>query len=418
MLVFGTRPEAIKMAPLVKEFQKDTANFKTIVCVTGQHREMLDQVLKIFEITPDYDLNIMKQGQDLYDVTARVLTGMRDVFKECKPDVVLVHGDTTTSTAAALAAFYQQIPVGHVEAGLRTRNIYSPWPEEMNRQITGRIATYNFSPTPLSEQNLKEEKAHGQIFVTGNTVIDALHMVVDKLNSDPALAAEQEKVLKIAGYDVTRLSKGQELENLRIGDTQQETNQMNEKIFSNSQIRDRKKKLVLITGHRRENFGDGFIRMVTAMKDLSEKYLDVDFVYPMHLNPNVRKPIHEVFGEDLTRPNFFFIEPLQYLEFVYLMEKSTIVLTDSGGIQEEAPGLGKPVLVMRDTTERPEALDAGTVKLVGTNYEKIISEVSRLLEDEDYYNTMSHAVNPYGDGRACSRIVRALKDEEVERYGT
>ena len=406
------------MAPLVKEFQKDTANFKTIVCVTGQHREMLDQVLKIFEITPDYDLNIMKQGQDLYDVTARVLTGMRDVFKECKPDVVLVHGDTTTSTAAALAAFYQQIPVGHVEAGLRTRNIYSPWPEEMNRQITGRIATYNFSPTPLSEQNLKEEKAHGQIFVTGNTVIDALHMVVDKLNSDPALAAEQEKVLKIAGYDVTRLSKGQELENLRIGDTQQETNQMNEKIFSNSQIRDRKKKLVLITGHRRENFGDGFIRMVTAMKDLSEKYLDVDFVYPMHLNPNVRKPIHEVFGEDLTRPNFFFIEPLQYLEFVYLMEKSTIVLTDSGGIQEEAPGLGKPVLVMRDTTERPEALDAGTVKLVGTNYEKIISEVSRLLEDEDYYNTMSHAVNPYGDGRACSRIVRALKDEEVERYGT
>ena len=418
MLVFGTRPEAIKMAPLVKEFQKDTANFKTIVCVTGQHREMLDQVLKIFEITPDYDLNIMKQGQDLYDVTARVLTGMRDVFKECKPDVVLVHGDTTTSTAAALAAFYQQIPVGHVEAGLRTRNIYSPWPEEMNRQITGRIATYNFSPTPLSEQNLKEEKAHGQIFVTGNTVIDALHMVVDKLNSDPALAAEQEKVLKIAGYDVTRLSKGQELENLRIGDTQQETNNLNEKIFSNSQIRDRKKKLVLITGHRRENFGDGFIRMVTAMKDLSEKYLDVDFVYPMHLNPNVRKPIHEVFGEDLTRPNFFFIEPLQYLEFVYLMEKSTIVLTDSGGIQEEAPGLGKPVLVMRDTTERPEALDAGTVKLVGTNYEKIISEVSRLLEDEDYYNTMSHAVNPYGDGRACSRIVRALKDEEVERYGT
>ncbi len=385
MLVFGTRPEAIKMAPLVKEFQKDTENFKTVVCVTGQHREMLDQVLKIFEITPDYDLNIMKQGQDLYDVTARVLTGMRDVFKECKPDVVLVHGDTTTSTAAALAAFYQQIPVGHVEAGLRTHNIYSPWPEEMNRQITGRIATYNFSPTPLSEQNLKEEKAQGQIFVTGNTVIDALHMVVDKLKNDKALADEQIKVLANAGYDVTRLDGG--------------------------------KKLVLITGHRRENFGDGFIRMVTAMKDLSEKYPDVDFVYPMHLNPNVRKPIYEVFGEDLTRPNFFFIEPLQYLEFVYLMEKSTVVLTDSGGIQEEAPGLGKPVLVMRDTTERPEALSSGTVHLVGTDYDKIFNEVSTLLDDPIAYEKMSKAVNPYGDGKACSRIVRALKGEEVERYG-
>ena len=384
MLVFGTRPEAIKMAPLVKEFQKDTENFKTVVCVTGQHREMLDQVLKIFEITPDYDLNIMKQGQDLYDVTARVLTGMRDVFKECKPDVVLVHGDTTTSTAAALAAFYQQIPVGHVEAGLRTHNIYSPWPEEMNRQITGRIATYNFSPTPLSEQNLKEEKAQGQIFVTGNTVIDALHMVVDKLKNDKALADEQIKVLANAGYDVTRLDGG--------------------------------KKLVLITGHRRENFGDGFIRMVTAMKDLSEKYPDVDFVYPMHLNPNVRKPIHEVFGEDLTRPNFFFIEPLQYLEFVYLMEKSTVVLTDSGGIQEEAPGLGKPVLVMRDTTERPEALSSGTVHLVGTDYDKIFNEVSTLLDDPVAYEKMSKAVNPYGDGRACSRIVRALKGETVDRY--
>lgn len=417
MLVFGTRPEAIKMAPLVKEFQKDTENFRTIVCVTGQHREMLDQVLKIFEITPDYDLNIMKQGQDLYDVTARVLTGMRDVFKECKPDVVLVHGDTTTSTAAALAAFYQQIPVGHVEAGLRTHNIYSPWPEEMNRQITGRIAAYNFSPTPLSEQNLKEEKAHGQIFVTGNTVIDALHMVVDKLNNDPELAAEQVEVLKNAGYDVTRLFNGQELENLRIDDSQQETKQTNEKEFSNSQILDRKKKLVLITGHRRENFGDGFIRMVTAMKDLSEKYPDVDFVYPMHLNPNVRKPIHEVFGEDLTRPNFFFIEPLQYLEFVYLMEKSTVVLTDSGGIQEEAPGLGKPVLVMRDTTERPEALASGTVHLVGTDYDKIFNEVSTLLDDPIAYEKMSKAVNPYGDGRACSRIVRALKGESVERYG-
>ena len=377
MLVFGTRPEAIKMCPLVKEFQKYPTEFETIVCVTGQHREMLDQVLTIFDVKPDFDLNIMKQGQDLYDVTARVLTGMRDVFKECKPDVVLVHGDTTTSTAAALAAFYQQIPVGHVEAGLRTHNIYSPWPEEMNRQITGRIATYNFSPTPLSESNLKEEKAHGEIFVTGNTVIDALHMVVDKLKNDATLAKEQEKVLADAGYDVTRLAGG--------------------------------KKLVLITGHRRENFGEGFISMVTAMKDLSEKYPEVDFVYPMHLNPNVRKPIHEVFGEDLTRPNFFFIEPLQYLEFVYLMEKSTVVLTDSGGIQEEAPGLGKPVLVMRDTTERPEALKSGTVHLVGTNHDLIVSEVSTLLDDAAAYEKMSKAVNPYGDGLACGRIVDALR---------
>ena len=379
MLVFGTRPEAIKMAPLVKEFQKYPEVFKTIVCVTGQHREMLDQVLKIFEIMPDYDLNIMKQGQDLYDVTSRVLTGMKDVFKACKPDVVLVHGDTTTSTASALAAFYQQIPVGHVEAGLRTHNIYSPWPEEMNRQITGRIATYNFSPTPLSEQNLIEEKVHGQIFVTGNTVIDALHMVVDKLKNNKALADEQAQVLKDAGYDVTRLNNG--------------------------------KRLVLITGHRRENFGDGFISMVTAMKDLSEKYPEVDFVYPMHLNPNVRRPIHEVFGENLTTyKNFFFIEPLQYLEFVYLMEKSTIVLTDSGGIQEEAPGLGKPVLVMRDTTERPEALENGTVHLVGTNHDLIVSEVSTLLDDPFAYDKMSKAVNPYGDGNACVRIVDVFKE--------
>ena len=378
MLVFGTRPEAIKMCPLVKEFQKDTKNFETIVCVTGQHREMLDQVLTIFDVKPDYDLNIMKQGQDLTDVTARVLTGLRDVFKECRPDVVLVHGDTTTSTAGALAAFYAQIPVGHVEAGLRTHNIYSPWPEEMNRQITGRIATYNFSPTPLSEKNLLEEKVHGKTVVTGNTVIDALHMVVEKLKNDLALAKEQEKILAKAGYDVNRLNDG--------------------------------KKLVLITGHRRENFGEGFIRMVTAMKNLSEKYPDVDFVYPMHLNPNVRKPIHEVFGEDLTRPNFFFIEPLQYLEFVYLMEKSTIVLTDSGGIQEEAPGLGKPVLVMRDTTERPEALASGTVHLVGTDYDKIFNEVSTLLEDDTAYEKMSKAVNPYGDGKACGRIVNALRN--------
>lgn len=372
------------MCPLVKEFQKRADEFETIVCVTGQHREMLDQVLKIFDVTPDYDLNIMKQGQDLTDVTARVLTGLRDVFKECRPDVVLVHGDTTTSTAGALAAFYAQIPVGHVEAGLRTHNLYSPWPEEMNRQVTGRIATYNFSPTPLSESNLKAENALGQIFVTGNTVIDALHMVVDKLQSDAALAAEQDKVLMGAGYDVTRLANG--------------------------------KKLVLITGHRRENFGDGFIRMVTAMKDLSEKYTDVDFVYPMHLNPNVRKPIHEVFGEDLTRPNFFFIEPLQYLEFVYLMNKANIVLTDSGGIQEEAPGLGKPVLVMRDTTERPEALASGTVHLVGTDYDKIVTEVSTLLDDPKAYESMSKAVNPYGDGQACRRIADALAGKETDRY--
>lgn len=378
MLVFGTRPEAIKMAPLVKEFQKYPETFKTVVCVTGQHRQMLDQVLQLFEITPDYDLNIMKQGQDLYDVTARVLTGMRDVLKEAQPDVVLVHGDTTTSTAAALAAFYQQIPVGHVEAGLRTHNIYSPWPEEMNRQITGRIATYNFAPTPLSKANLlRESVAEESIAVTGNTVIDALHLVVGKLNKDTELAKEQDAILLGAGYDVNRLANG--------------------------------KKLVLITGHRRENFGDGFIRMVTAMKDLSEKYPEVDFVYPMHLNPNVRRPIHEVFGEDLTRPNFFFIEPLQYLEFVHLMSKSTIVLTDSGGIQEEAPGLGKPVLVMRDTTERPEALEAGTVKLVGTDYNKIVSEVSLLLDDTAYYDNMSKAVNPYGDGLACGRIVERLK---------
>lgn len=384
MLVFGTRPEAIKMCPLVKELQNRSNEFETIVCVTGQHREMLDQVLTIFDVKPDYDLNIMKQGQDLTDVTARVLTGLRDVFKECRPDVVLVHGDTTTSTAGALAAFYAQIPVGHVEAGLRTHNIYSPWPEEMNRQITGRIATYNYSPTPLSEINLLEEKAHGNIYVTGNTVIDALHMVVDKLQSNEALSKEQDYVLANAGYDVTRLAKG--------------------------------KKLVLITGHRRENFGDGFISMVTAMKDLSEKYSEVDFVYPMHLNPNVRKSIHEVFGEDLTRPNFFFIEPLQYLEFVYLMNKANIVLTDSGGIQEEAPGLGKPVLVMRETTERPEALSSGTVHLVGTDYDKIMNEVSTLLDDVKAYESMSKAVNPYGDGQACRRIADVLAGNETDRY--
>lgn len=387
MLVFGTRPEAIKMAPLVKEFQKNPESFETIVCVTGQHRQMLDQVLKIFDITPDYDLNIMKQGQDLYDVTSRVLIGMRDVLKETHPDVVLVHGDTTTSTAAALAAFYQQIPVGHVEAGLRTYNIYSPWPEEMNRQITSRIATYNFAPTPLSKQNLlREAVAEDSITVTGNTVIDALYWVVDKIKNDQNLNSELEDSLMKAGYDINRLSCHSE------------------------RSEESSRKLVLITGHRRENFGEGFINMCTAIKDLTEKYPDVDFVYPMHLNPNVRKPIHEVFGEDLSNlSNMFFIEPLEYLSFVYLMEKSTIVLTDSGGIQEEAPGLGKPVLVMRDTTERPEALDAGTVKLVGTDYDKIINEVSHLLDDEKSYEKMSMAVNPYGDGLACERIVEKLR---------
>ena len=378
MLVFGTRPEAIKMAPLVNELQKHPETFQTIVCVTGQHREMLDQVLHLFDIKPDYDLNIMKQGQDLYDVTSRVLLGMRDVLKEANPDVVLVHGDTTTSTASALAAFYQQIPVGHVEAGLRTHDIYSPWPEEMNRLITGRIATYHFSPTALSKQNLLDEGINEEaITVTGNTVIDALYMVVDKIKSDKQLGEELETLLRESGYDVNRLNGT--------------------------------RKLVLITGHRRENFGEGFISMCRAIKALTEKYSNVDFVYPMHLNPNVRKPIHEVFGEDLSDlDNMFFIEPLEYLSFVYLMEKSTIVLTDSGGIQEEAPGLGKPVLVMRDTTERPEALEAGTVKLVGTDYDKIVNEVSALLDDREYYDKMSKAVNPYGDGLACHMICNLL----------
>lgn len=378
MLVFGTRPEAIKMAPLVKEFQKYQKEFQTIVCVTGQHREMLDQVLRIFDIIPDYDLDIMKQGQDLYDVTTRVLNGMRDVLKEVQPDIVLVHGDTTTSTASALAAFYQQIPVGHVEAGLRTHNIYSPWPEEMNRLITGRIASYHFSPTQLSRQNLLDEGIKDSaITVTGNTVIDALYMVVDKIKGSRELDKELKSILISSGYDIDRLLDG--------------------------------KKLVLITGHRRENFGDGFISMCQAIKVLTLRYPEVDFVYPMHLNPNVRKPIHEVFGDNLSKlANMFFIEPLEYLSFVYLMEKSTIVLTDSGGIQEEAPGLGKPVLVMRDTTERPEALEAGTVKLVGTNYDIIINEVSALLDNVAYYEEMSKAVNPYGDGSACDRIIKKI----------
>ena len=393
MLVFGTRPEAIKVAPLVKEFQKNSDRFETIVCVTGQHREMLDQVLHLFEIKPDYDLNIMKQGQDLYDVTARVITGLRDVYKEAQPDVVFVHGDTTTSMAAALAAFYQQIPVAHIEAGLRTHNIYSPWPEEMNRQITSRISVYNLAPTPLSKENLlKEGVDESTITVTGNTVIDALYLVLDKIKSDKSLQSEIKDTLLESGLP------GEMVEDFMSP-------------LPNS------RKLVLITGHRRENFGDGFIHMCNAIKTLTEKYPDVDFVYPMHLNPNVRKPIKEIFGEAAVSKNIeekpvdtniHFIEPLEYLPFVYLMNQSTLVLTDSGGIQEEAPGLGKPVLVMRNTTERPEAVDAGTVKLVGTNYDLIVSETSRLLDDEEYYNRMSQANNPYGDGQACERIIQFI----------
>jgi UDP-N-acetylglucosamine 2-epimerase (non-hydrolysing) len=379
MLVFGTRPEAIKMAPLVKKFQQCSEEFETVVCVTGQHREMLDQVLTLFDIHPDFDLNIMKQGQDLYDITARVLFGMRDVFKQCRPDVLFVHGDTTTSTAAALAAFYSQIPVAHVEAGLRTHDIYSPWPEEINRQITGRIATYNFAPTPLSRDNLlKENVDESHITVTGNTVIDALHWVTAKIKSDASLDASLAEALKKSGYDVARL--------------------------------DGNRRLVLITGHRRENFGDGFLHICQALNTLSQQHPDVDFVYPMHLNPNVRRPIHETFGEDLSQlGNLFFIEPLEYLMFIFLMEKSDIVLTDSGGIQEEAPGLGKPVLVMRDTTERPEALEAGTVKLVGTDYNAIVGNVSQLLNDSVAYSAMSHATNPYGDGKACGRIIDFIR---------
>jgi UDP-N-acetylglucosamine 2-epimerase (non-hydrolysing) len=380
LIVFGTRPEAIKVAPLVKAFQQQADAFETVVCVTGQHREMLDQVLRLFEIVPDYDLNIMKDGQDLYDITTRVLVGMRDVIKEVQPDVVFVHGDTTTSMAAALAAFYQQIPVAHIEAGLRTHNIYSPWPEEMNRQITSRIASYNLAPTPLSKENLLKEGVKAEtIAVTGNTVIDALYLVVDKIKQDASLSGQLQEQLKTAGYDTVRLQNG--------------------------------RKLVLITGHRRENFGDGFVNMCNAIKTLTEKYPEVDFVYPMHLNPNVRKPILEIFGEEAVsgtnggERNIFFIEPLEYLPFVYLMEQSTLVLTDSGGIQEEAPGLGKPVLVMRDTTERPEAVDAGTVKLVGTNYDLIVREVSLLLDDETHYRSMAQANNPYGDGQACERII-------------
>ena len=376
LIVFGTRPEAIKMAPLVKKLQSNPEEFKTIVCVTGQHREMLDQVLRLFEITPEYDLNIMKPNQDLYDITSRILLGMRDVLREVQPDIVLVHGDTTTSMAAALAAFYQQIPVGHVEAGLRTGNIYSPWPEEMNRLMTGRISTVHFSPTPLAKQNLLQEHVdEAKIVVTGNTVIDALQMVVERLKNDEQLAGEvKDKVLNM-GYDVNRLGED--------------------------------RRLVLITGHRRENFGEGFLNICHAIKNLSAAYPNVDFVYPMHLNPNVRKPVLDILGEGAD--NVFLIEPLDYLPFVYMMQHSTLILTDSGGVQEEAPGLGKPVLVMRDTTERPEAVEAGTVLLVGTNREKIEQGVSMLLDDADCYRRMSEAVNPYGDGKACERIAEALR---------
>ena len=387
LLVFGTRPEAIKMAPLVKKFQENS-EFQTMVCVTAQHREMLDQVLDIFEIKPDYDLNIMKQGQDLYDITSRVLLGLRDVLDEINPDFVLVHGDTTTSTAAALAAFYKQIPVVHVEAGLRTNNIYSPWPEEMNRRMTGRLATYHLAPTELSRQNLLKENVDNQdIIITGNTVIDALFWVVNKIKEDDNLASNLQKNIKNCGYDVNRISR------------------------KDARTCVSTRKLILITGHRRENFGEGFRNICNAIKTLSIKYPDVDFVYPMHLNPNVRRPISEIFGQENEKlSNTFFIEPLDYLNFIFLMEKADIILTDSGGIQEEAPSLGKPVLVMRNNTERPEALEARTVKLVGTDYDKIVNEVSQLLESEEAYNKMSKAVNPYGDGLACERIVNFMKE--------
>ena len=413
LLVFGTRPEAIKMAPLVKEFQKHREYFEIIVCVTAQHREMLDQVLKIFEIVPDYDLNIMKSGQDLYDVTSSVILGMREVLKHAQPDIVLVHGDTSTSTAAALAAFYQQIPVGHVEAGLRTHNIYSPWPEEMNRQITGRLATYHFSPTSLSKQNLVDEGIkEGSIFVTGNTVIDALYWVINILKKNKSLETAIINTLIDFGLPADKLAAWTV--------QQQRSGIPNEENITTFNSR----KLVLITGHRRENFGQGFLNICEAVKELAVNYPDVDFVYPMHLNPNVRKAIDKVFGNAVisnasldshaTRvndiKNTYFIEPLDYLPFVYFLNASYLILTDSGGIQEEAPGLGKPVLVMRETTERPEAIDVGTVRLVGTGKEKIISEVSKLLDDPEHYNNMSKAINPYGDGNACIRIVNVLKE--------
>ncbi|GAB1452035.1 UDP-N-acetylglucosamine 2-epimerase (non-hydrolyzing) [Draconibacterium sp.] len=384
LLVFGTRPEAIKMAPLVKALQQKPDDFQTVVCVTGQHREMLDQVLRIFDITPDYDLDIMKPGQDLYEITSRVLLGMRDVLIKVKPDLVLVHGDTTTSTTTALAAFYQQIPVGHIEAGLRTHNIYSPWPEEMNRLITSRIASLNFPPTEISRQNLLSEGIEEKkMIVTGNTVIDALHWVVKKMKSDSVIQSEIITALTGQGIDSDVLDS-----------------------WSSG------RRMVLITGHRRENFGDGFLNICQAIKELATKYPEVDFVYPVHLNPNVKKPVFEILGnkDENLMPNIFLISPLDYLPFVYMMSLSYLILTDSGGIQEEAPSLGKPVLVMRDTTERPEALNAGTVLLVGTDKDKIVKETMRLFNDQEHYSKMSQAINPYGDGHACERIVEFLKN--------
>lgn len=384
MLVFGTRPEAIKMAPLVKMLQQRPDEFRTVVVVTGQHRQMLDQVLGLFDIKPDYDLDIMQPNQDLTDVTVKILSGLREVFREVKPDIVLVHGDTTTSMAAGLASFYHQLPVGHVEAGLRTNNIYSPWPEEMNRRVTGRIASHHFAPTALSKQNLLAENVDERsIVVTGNTVIDALQMVIDMIKRDPKMSEEIEAQLLKTGYDINRL-------------------------------RDGNRRLVLITGHRRENFGEGFLNICRALKELTTRFPDVDFVYPMHLNPNVRRPIREVLGTESEHQNLFLIEPLEYLLFVYMMEKSSLILTDSGGVQEEAPGLGKPVLVMRDTTERPEAVEAGTVKLVGTDYDKIVNNVSQLLTDSDEYEKMKRAVNPYGDGHACERIIEYLSNVRLK----
>lgn len=370
LIVFGTRPEAIKMAPLVKEFQKDTNNFETKVCVTAQHRQMLDQVLEIFDIKPDYDLNIMKPGQDLYDITSNVLIGMKSVLNDFEPDVVLVHGDTTTTLSASLAAFYAKIKVGHVEAGLRTNDIYSPWPEEGNRQLTGILANYHFAPTQQSEENLlKEGKKQQDIYVTGNTVIDALMYVLQRIENQPTL---KEKIK-------SKISKQYQL--------------------------DEERKIILVTGHRRENFGQGFINICEALKELAKNNPDIDIVYPVHLNPNVQKPVNEILS-DVT--NVYLIEPLQYEEFIYMMSQSYFIITDSGGVQEEAPSLGKPVLVMRDTTERPEAVIAGTVKLVGTDKNRLIKEAQTLIDNKVEYEKMAQAHNPYGDGRACARIVKIL----------
>jgi UDP-N-acetylglucosamine 2-epimerase (non-hydrolysing) len=378
LVVFGTRPEAIKMAPLILELKSHPSDFEIIVVVTGQHREMLDQVLNLFEIVPDYDLNIMSAGQDLYDITNRVLTGMRDIIKELKPNLVLVHGDTTTSMATALAAFYQQIPVGHVEAGLRTNNLLSPWPEELNRQVTGRIASLHFTPTETGKENLlKENVPDERIIVTGNTVIDAIMLVIERIRKEESVKALINNTLISCGYNPENVSN-------------------------------KSRRLVLITGHRRENFGEGFVNICNAIVKLAGKFPDVDFVYPVHRNPNVRKPVLSLI-DPVANPNIFLIQPLDYLPFVYLMSISEILLTDSGGIQEEAPGLGKPVLVMRNTTERPEAVEAGTVELVGTDTDKIINSVSELLTNNNRYSSMANAINPYGDGLASKRIAEFLK---------